>query len=315
MIDSGYLAAGLNAMARAYRVNPMAGHLGAAVVAGCFIAEQHPDLDAEVCRGIQGELDRIVRGESVFSPKENAAIRAPQMFEPFAEETTDGSLIAGIADALDANIEETRESGHNVIFASIAIRALRERPDLTTPSVVEGICKLIAGFNGASPGSGYYGKEEGRRNGRDVSVPKDDSFPPYVDLAGMANAVVDELVRHAPERREGFGGLWHIINHGAALAELARHGHAGLAVKGLPSHHHHVQLWRTLPNVADELGPETPAPHDPRTAAFWRSGSIRRERAHLTHRIKTLYGFDALMELVDDESKRRQGNDSLRYLM
>ncbi|NCO38908.1 MAG: hypothetical protein GW911_02170 [Armatimonadetes bacterium] len=85
MIDSHYLAAGLNAMARAPRVNPMSGHLGAAVIAGCFVAKQHPDLDADVYRGIDGELDRIIGGESVFSPKENAAFTAPQMFEPFAE--------------------------------------------------------------------------------------------------------------------------------------------------------------------------------------------------------------------------------------
>jgi hypothetical protein len=48
MIDFDYLPKGLQAMARAHRVSTMSGHLGAAVVAGYFIGEQHPDLDDKV---------------------------------------------------------------------------------------------------------------------------------------------------------------------------------------------------------------------------------------------------------------------------
>ncbi len=42
--------------------------------------------------------------------------------------------IEEIADALVGNINQTRESGHNVIFALIEIRALTEHPDLTHSS-------------------------------------------------------------------------------------------------------------------------------------------------------------------------------------
>jgi hypothetical protein len=61
MVDLNYLAKGLCAMSRSHHVNTMAGHLGAAVVAGYFIAEQHPDLDAKVYQGIEAELNRIIR--------------------------------------------------------------------------------------------------------------------------------------------------------------------------------------------------------------------------------------------------------------
>ena len=73
MVAFDYLEKGLCALARAHRVNTMAGHLGAAVVAGYFVSEQHPDLDEKVCAGIEGELDRILRGESVFSPRKGAS--------------------------------------------------------------------------------------------------------------------------------------------------------------------------------------------------------------------------------------------------
>jgi len=315
MIDVDYLPKGLNAMARAHQVNTMSGHLGAAVVAGHFIGEQHPDLEEKVCDGIEAELERIIRGESVFSPKKGAALSAPAMFEPFARERPEGRLTDGIAEALSRNIDRARESGHNVIFAALAIRALKDHPDMATPSITDGIRKLIAGFDNALPGSGYYGKEKGRIKGREVILPSGDGIAPFTDLTTMANTVVDDLIAHAAQRREGFGGPWHVINHAAALAELARYGYRELAVKGLPAFREHFRLFRTVPDVSEEKGAETPTADAPLTPSFWRPDRIRRERAHLTHRIKTIYGFGALAELVTDEDKVNQAADKLRYLM
>ncbi|MDA0710385.1 MAG: hypothetical protein O3B73_09290 [bacterium] len=315
MIHAAYLAKGLSAMSKAHRVNTMAGHLGAAVVAGYFIGEQHPDLDERVYSGIKGELDRIICGESVFSPKKEASFPVAEMFELWPKEQPMENLVDGIAEALATNIDQTRESGHNVIFAAIAIRALKDHSDLATPSVTEGIAKLIAGFNGAKPGSGYFGKELGRIDGRQISLPNDRDFPPYATLQEMACVVIDELIQHANTRRDGFGGLWHIINHAAALAELSAYGYRELATMGLAAHHQHLRLFRAVPDMTDELGVDAPADHDPRTSAFWASTSIRRDRARLDHRIKTLYGFDTLIGLVKDEQKRDLANEKLRYLM
>ena len=302
-------------MARAHPVSAMSGHLGAAVVAGYFIGEQHPDLDEKVYTGIEAELERIIRGESVFSPKKDAALNAPAMFEPFAKEQPQENLIDGIADALWRNINSTRESGHNVIFASIAIRALKDHPDLATPSITDGVRKLIARFDNASPGSGYYGKARGRIDGRKILLPRNDGIPPFPDLQAMADAVVDDLIQHVAQRREGFGGPWHVINHAAALAELSRHGYRELALKGLPAFQEHFRLFKTVPDVSEELGAETPTADAPLTPDFWSPEKLRRERAHLTHRIKTIYGFNALAELVANESRRNQADEKLRYLM
>lgn len=315
MINFDYLPKGLYALARAHRVGTMSGHLGAAVVAGYFIGEQHPDLDDKVYAGIEAELERIIRGESVFSPKKGAALNAPAMFEPFPNEQPQEDLIDGIADALAHNINRARESGHNVIFAAIAIRALKDHPDLATPSITDGIRKLIAGFNDASPGSGYYGKDKGRIDGRKITLPSDDGIPPFPDLQTMADTVVDDLIQHAAQRREGFGGPWHVINHAAALAELAHHGFRELAIKGLPAFHEHYRLFQTVPDISEEKGAETQTEDDPLTPNFWSPEKLRRERAHLTHRIKTLYGFNELSELVESQKRRDQGTDKLRYLM
>lgn len=317
MVDFGYLSKGLNALARAHRVSTMAGHLGAAVVAGYFIGEQRPDLNDAVYKGIEGDLDRVIRGESVFGTKrmKKPDLTDAEMFAAFPKEKPDESLIDGIAEALAKNIGKPRQSGHNVIFASIAIRALKDHPELATPSVTDGIRKLVAGFNSAHPGSGYYGKKRGRIHGHKITLTDDDNVSPFKDLAGMAVAVLDEIIKQDPKvRRQGYGGLVHINNHAAAITDLAQYGYRELVPQALKSHHHHLRLWLDLPNVADEIGSTTPSKHNPHMPAYW-TGKVRYDSALLTHRVKTMYGFDELVEVVEDESKRKQAYDKLRYMM
>ena len=105
MIDFDYLAKGLYALARAHHVNTMAGHLGAAIVAGYLIAEIIRDLDENINAGIEAELDRIICGQSGFGPKRGASISVVEMFESFPKQPQQENLIDGIADALIHNID------------------------------------------------------------------------------------------------------------------------------------------------------------------------------------------------------------------
>ena len=63
MVNFDYLYKGLCGLARAHRANVMAGHLGAAVIAGYFFGEEHADLDEKVHRAIEQDLDHIIGGE------------------------------------------------------------------------------------------------------------------------------------------------------------------------------------------------------------------------------------------------------------
>ncbi len=296
----------------------MAGHLGGAVVAGYFIGEQRPNLDEEVYQGIEGDLDRVISGESLFGAKmkKNPGITDTELFKAFPKEKSDESLIDGIAEALDKNIGQARQSGHNVIFASIAIRALKEHPELATPSVTEGIRKLIAGFNNAHPGSGFYGKKKGRITGDKITLPDDDAIPLFKEMEGMAIAVLDEIIQQDPKmRRQGYGGLVHVNNHASAITDLVQYGYPELLPKALKSFHQHLRLWKNLPNVAAELDPLPQSKYNPHTAEFWTSGKVRYDSALLTHRVKTMYGFEELVEVVEDEEKRKKAYGMLRYMM
>ncbi len=319
VLEDSYLLKGLNALARAHRMSAMAGHLGASLVAGSLIRKQRPDLDPEVQQGITGDLDRVILGESVFGSKmkKNSKIMDADLFEDFPKEKPDASLIDGIAEALRKNIDMPRESGHNVIFASIAIHALKEYPDFATPSIVDGIRKLIALFDNAHPGSGYYGKATGRIYGNKITLPDgDNEVPPYTDVKGMVEAVLDEIINQDPKvHRQGYGGLLHVNNHAAAITDLAQYGYSELVPVAINAHRRHLQLWRNLPNIAEEFGPAPFSEFSPFTSDYWTSGKVPYDRALLTHRVKTMFGFDELTEAIDDEQEEKRAYDKLRYMM
>ena len=188
MIDIKYLAKGLYGLSRAHYANTMTGHLGAALVAGYFFSEQHRDLDAKVHKGVERELDRIINGEeAAFNPRKDAGITVAELFEPQPEEPPQPDQVEQIAKALSRNIDQTRQSGHNVIFAALSIRALKDHPEYATPSIVDGIRKLIQAFDGQIPGNGYYGKKRGRINGDKVNLRPEDDFPAYACQREMAD--------------------------------------------------------------------------------------------------------------------------------
>lgn len=317
MIDHRYLVAGLRGLGNAPRAGTtMAGHLGAAVVAGYFIGEDHADLDPEVTAAIESELDRVIAGEeSIWFDPAKAGMTAAELFAPLPEEAPGEPAADSLADALANNIGSLRQSGHNAIFASIALRALRDHPDLATPALVAGIRQLIGGFDGAVPGRGYYGKEMGWKAGNEVDLPPDDGVAPYGSLQTMAARTIDELVDTAHQHRRGFGGLFHLVNHGAALVELDRQGYGTLARRGLDAHREHLRLRRTLPDLTDELGALEKAERDPWTPEYWARRESTQWSAWLTHRIKTLYGFELLLGEIEDAATKARARDRFRYLM
>lgn len=317
-LGDSYLEKGLNALERAHNMSSMAGHLGASLIAGYFIGEQRPNLDPDVCQGIEDDLERVVRGESVFGKKmsKESKLTDPQLFEPFPKQKPDETLIDGIAEGLEKGIDKPRQSGHNAIFASLAIRALKEHPELAKPAVVDGILRLMTLFSHETPGSGYYGKEKGRVYGDKITLPDDEGTPEYDDIEGMAIAVFAEMINLKPEiNRIGYRGLVHVINHAAAIADLTDYGCGELVPRAIRSHRHHLRLWRNLPNVAEEKGRLRVSKYTPHMAAYWTSGNVPYDRALLTHRAKTMYGFDELAATVDEEAKEKAAYENLRYMM
>jgi len=95
---------------------------------------------------------------------------------------------------------------------------------------------------------------------------------------------------------------------------MDRLGYKELAKQALPAHHQHIRLWRSLPDVEGELGPVPKSEHDPRDPVYW-LGMLKRDEARLTHRIKTLYGFNILKRFIENDAQRRRADDAFLFLM
>ena len=316
MVGFGYLQQGVTGLANSWRAGTMAGHLGAAVAAGYFFGEDAgPPVSEGVTAGVEAELDRVMAGEEAIWF--NAAKAGVTPAGLFADSGDGGPPVRNGADAIVAALAEgegrLRQSGHDVIFGSIAARALKDHPQVATAATVEGLVKLMRAFGGQSEGRGFYGKSEGWKNGQDITLPNDPALPPYEDFAALARTTIGELIATAAVRKQGFGGLFHVINHAAAILELARYGYRDVAAEALPAHHRHIRLWRTLPDLEAELGPVVRATASPWTDGYWR-GELKRDGARLTHRIKTLYGYQVVRSMVDGPLRAR-GDDAILWLM
>ncbi|MCA9021783.1 MAG: hypothetical protein KDA74_16650 [Planctomycetaceae bacterium] len=315
MIEFEYLYQGICGLAHAHTAGTMAGHLGAAVAAGYFFGEDQSTLPPEVFAGVTGELKRVIAGEESFWYNiKKAGVTLTELFKPFPKAAATPGKIDTIVSALQKNVGQTRQSGHNIIFASIAVRALRDHDEFATPEIIEGIRKLTAGFDHAHAGRGYYGKKTGWKTGNQVQLTDKNNFPEYQSVQEMVDVTIAELIATAPVKRQGFGGLWHIINHAAAITELNRFGYEEVAKQALPAHHQHIRLWRSLPDVESELGANTKSIHDPREPVYW-EGMLKRDEARLTHRIKTLYGYYTIRRFIEDDNQRKQADDAFLYLM
>ena len=67
-------------------------------------------------------------------------------------------------------------------------------------------------------------RSPGWKNGNQAPLADEATTPAYKSLGDMANVMIGQLIATASEHRRGFGGLFHLINHAAALTELTARG-------------------------------------------------------------------------------------------
>ena len=52
---------------------------------------------------------------------------------------------------------------------------------------------------------------------RQVKLTAENDFAPYDSIPQVVEVTIRELIATAGIKKQGFGGLWHIINHAAAI--------------------------------------------------------------------------------------------------
>ncbi len=277
------ILAGLDAMSRVADDgnDPFAdGHAAAAVMASAFFCKEN-DLDVAT----QDAIRALLEGRLLAGP----------LFAPRPQEAADPALAQGLVDDLDHGIDALRRSGHNIIFAVVSLKALREVPEAATPARVAGLRAMVRSFP-AEPVSSDARREP----------PPDPS-----DEAAFIRFVFAEYLAALQLYLEGrghHGFAGHVVTVGHALVELCRLGHADTARKGLPAYREFVAHARRGADLGGRRVAAAPARAPrPLDRDYWVAQRGRRMGGFASsHVVKYPYSFYALLVgLTDDELKRR----------
>jgi hypothetical protein len=282
---------GMSRVADAGRDVFVDGHVAAAVLCSVFFGREQ-EFDADTWRALQALVE--------------ARLLAVPIFAPCREEPADEKLVDGLVEELDVGIGSLRRSGHDIIFAALSLKALREVPAAATPARIRGLRAMVRSF-GTEKVAGA------RLRGADPFVGLDDE-PRFVRFALAEYLRALDLYRTG-RGHHGFAG--HALTVAHALLQLARLGHRETAHKGVPAYHQLVQRARD----GADLGGQRIAAAPPRFATplqkdYW----IERSRKPAgilvsSHLVKYPYSFYALAkELPDDDELKQRALQSIYHL-
>jgi hypothetical protein len=273
-----YLERGLLELGAAHPRGWLAGHGGAAILAATFFAADNA-LDERTGRALRANVDGFMGQE----PGRPAAVAA-------GEGTGDA---APILEQLDGQVGALRAGGHDVIYGALALRALRERPDLATPSVVEGVRRLLARVR------------DDRRPDADTAHNRAHPLPEYRTAADVATTTLRATLQPWNHLRLiGTSGVLHWITHADAVLTLADLGHVDLARKAHDALRLHVNGRAPAP---DTVTPPRGAPLDWLGPEYWESDRPKRafQGTWLAgHSFKLPHGLFRLLRHVEDADLR-----------
>ncbi|GED71564.1 hypothetical protein BRE01_52660 [Brevibacillus reuszeri] len=256
LLDS-YLELGVVAMTRAAAAGWFGGHYGAALLAGYYMNREH-DLPEHVKAGIERTCEAYRAQQPVW------------FFPLDQEEAADTSLLERVIAGLADNVAQLRTSGHGLALGVLALKALRERPDLIRPSIVEGLVKLLKATT-EDRQTRYWGIA----NYFEITDADVQGIEPYQTTVEMAARTFDELHTVIPGRvidgqRYHFAGeVVHSVTHAQALSDLERFGYGELVESGMRNHHVQLYLDRQMPDFVREDEVREPAFEQIFSPVFW----------------------------------------------
>ena len=280
-IPIAYLEAGVAALANTWRGYWGNGHYGAAAIAAWFFAREM-DLDERTCKAIQAELDAFRSQGSAFFE-----------FETPKEEATP-ERVPEIVRSLEQGIDSMRGGGHDVIFATLALKAFRQAPELARPQWIDGILKLDAHLR------------ERFRPDADTDFNRSHPVPKWQTPQEMLEFALACFVRNSSA---GEVGLIHEITHADAVAELWELGYESLAVRGSEALKIHINLDPALPPPAG-VAYADPSPESPLSHAFWENPAVRSKSwGFRGHNFKFPYSYYRSRTATRDAELRKKSDE------
>jgi hypothetical protein len=278
LLPTEYLHRGILALSRAHRVHWTEAHHGAAILAGWFFCREMP-LDERTIRAVRANLDAYIASKpEMFAAAVPAGAAAPA---------------DRIVEALAGHMTELRGAAHDQIFAALAVKALQAAPEMAVEPVVDGICRLLAGF-------------VARFRPEDSDYDRRHPMQPYEGDADLIRATFAALDRpHAHLAARGVVGAIHWVTHADALVTLGECGFADVARLGYRAH----QTFINHPVVEQATGAGVAAVPARQwlAAEYWESEAPRRPRAGTWlngHTLKLPYSLFRLSKRIDGAAPR-----------
>lgn len=250
-------------------------HFGAAAIAAyCFVREN--GISGSLAKTIEAQAHRMVAGhlrdgQDGSSRRDGAS---SEMKLQFAERM--------IVEALDETIDELHWVGHNVIYAALSLKAMRELGGWGTEEEVGGIADLIRAFKGKIPGRSWIGFTASEVKRLPVEALR--AAEPAENGRELSKLVLRELAAFRTiYRAEAHHDLiGHMLTFSHSLALLDELGCKGLFDRGLTPLFKLIAVLRTTRDLApgepirlvspvdsEPLAPASPSPWLPTEPAFW----------------------------------------------
>ncbi len=235
-----YLLKGLTGLANAPSKSWFYGHFGAVIIAGEFLISEC-ELPEEIVPYVRKHLDKFINSQ-------------PELFKELSNDSFEPDWEKKILGSLEKNLARLRNSGHGVIFGTLALKAIRESEIKVSKSIVDGIVKLLELTTTDSPDR-YFSTPDYNK----VIVEPNDSLPPYKNEIDMIRACFSELnVVYDDQTIDGktyfFSGCKiHGVTHAHALCVLDNLGYKDLSRKGFENHRLQMKLNRHKPPNDEKL--------------------------------------------------------------
>ena len=231
------------------------GHLGAGLIAASWLMEQ-PEFETAA-----PALNRLMQGLC----EDHGELFADRGFKSISE-----LYAQPILEALMAGADALSFIGHDVIFATHALRALKSSPHLCDDSLCLDIAQLIQECCRVEPMAGTQWFPDSRY---DVAATADlgdvDDYSSSEELAAFTFSEFSKYrkIFNVPYFR---GYMLHHVTHAAALLDLYEMGFVEEFQELKNDHRRHAMFLRRLHNVSDDDWEKTKATDEDHTsAAFW----------------------------------------------
>jgi len=283
IIGKSYLKRGIEALSDSFCCGPLSGHGGAAVIAAYYFCRENA-LDERTVRKVRSKLDEFMAG-------------AGEAFDVKREHQGPPASADRIAETLAESVSSLRAGGHDAIFASLALKALRDLPELAVEPVVDGLCRMLRNFAKAFP----IQKTE-----YDLEHP----MSHYRNTRDIVRETSLAILRERPGMR--MSSVLHWVTHADALVTLTELGYDEVARLG---HKAHQQAINHPGSVSSPPGEDWSTGPQWFKSGYWESEEPRDGFWGIGHSFKFPYSILKLANRLQGPDEKMNGLERVSWLL